>query len=75
MIKLKLLLYPPNRTGSPVTLTGLSVGVDYFCTGVATNATGSSSASIGVIGTPEDALYRSGVLKIILMKNALDKEQ
>ena len=51
------------------------MGVDYFCTGVATNATGSSSASIGVIGTPEDALYRSGVLKIILMKNALDKEQ
>lgn len=61
-------------TGSPVTLTGLTVGVDYFCTVVATNASGSSSASIGVIGTPEEGEYRSNILKIIMIKITKDTQ-
>jgi len=53
--------------GSPVTLTGLTVGVDYTCTVVATNATGSSSASTGFVGTPVKGVYRSSILKIMMM--------
>ena len=59
-------------SGSPVTLTGLTAGNDYTCTVVATNATGSSSASTGVIGTPEEGDYRSNVLQLIMMKKVID---
>jgi len=51
--------------GSPVTLTGLTVGVDYTCTVVATNAAGSSSASTGLIGTPKEGVYHSNILLIM----------
>ncbi|WP_198265379.1 fibronectin type III domain-containing protein [sulfur-oxidizing endosymbiont of Gigantopelta aegis] len=56
-----------TSNGSPVILTGLSAGEDYTCTVVASNATGSSSASTGVIGTTKSGLSRSSALKIILM--------
>ncbi len=64
-----------ESTGSPVTLTGLDTDVDYYCTVVATNATGSSSASVGVIGTPEEVAYRSGILKLILIKKSMEGQE
>jgi hypothetical protein len=61
--------------GSPVTLSGLDENTDYSCTVVAINSTGSSSASTGVIGTFEEAVYRSNILKIIMMKKILDTQE
>jgi len=63
-----------ESTGSPVTLTGLATDVDYYCTVVAKNATGSSSASVGVIGTAEVAIHRSSIMQIIMIKKFQDSE-
>jgi hypothetical protein len=63
-----------ESTSSPIILSGLPEDADYTCTVVATNATGSSTASTGVIGAFSEFIYRSNILKIIMMKKSLDSQ-